>query len=484
MEGHVTLVGAGPGDPDLLTIAGKEALECCDVVVHDRLVSATLLQRIPPHITKINVGKQAGHHPTPQKEINYLLLHLAQEGKNVVRLKGGDSFIFGRGGEELELLKEHKIPFTVIPGISSSLSGSTYAGIPLTHRDFSSSLHIITGHKKENSTLSLPYKSLVDLNGTLVFMMSVSSISDIMTGLQEHGLSPSTPVAVIENATLPRQRKVISTVNCVVDVVSAQHIQSPALIIVGSVCQLDFDFFTTKPLFGKNILVCSPRESEGRLAQALTHQGACVSVAISLNTQQISPVFPSLLHYNTIIFTSSRGVDSFFQALFANNLDIRSCSHLTFAVVGSSTNNTLKKYHIHADFIPSSSNGATLATELLDDSPCIAPFLVVTGENNSGEVQRVLQSKNQEFETLCTYNIDYAKEELPTDIDYHAVAFTCGNMVHHFSEHYPNLSHLPAFCIGETTNSKAIQQGFSTIVSKNTSIDGMVDRIKEYFHDK
>ena len=208
MPGKVTLVGAGPGDPGLLTRKGLEALERADVVVYDRLVSPAILALMPEGAVKINVGKEASRHPVPQEQINRILLEQAQQGHNVVRLKGGDPFLFGRGGEELELLAEHRIPFEEVPGITSAIAAPAYGGIPVTHRDCCSSLHIVTGHQRAGKELAIDFEALVRTGGTLVFLMGVSVLPTICAGLLDAGMAPDTPAAVVERGTTPAQRRV------------------------------------------------------------------------------------------------------------------------------------------------------------------------------------------------------------------------------------------------------------------------------------
>ena len=199
MTGTVTLVGAGPGDKGLLTTAGAQALAQADAVVYDRLVGEDILDLIPPHAEKVSVGKENNHHPVPQHEINDILVRLAGEGKNVVRLKGGDCFLFGRGGEECEHLLANHVPFRVIPGVTSALAAPAFAGIPVTHRDFTSSVHIITAHARAGKMLNIDFDSLVRLDGTLVFLMGLTALEQVTDGLLRAGMSPEMPAAVIEN---------------------------------------------------------------------------------------------------------------------------------------------------------------------------------------------------------------------------------------------------------------------------------------------
>ena len=212
-KGKVWLAGAGPGDETLLTLKTAELIEQADVIVYDALISAEILSRIPADKETIDVGKHAGNHPVPQEEISRILVREAEKGKNVLRLKGGDPFVFGRGGEELEQLVQAGIPFEVVPGITSSVAVPAYAGIPVTHRDYTSSFHVITGHAKKDGTLHIDFESLVKLDGTLVFLMGVSSMEMILNGLMDAGMDPDMPAAVLERGTTARQRRVTATVN-------------------------------------------------------------------------------------------------------------------------------------------------------------------------------------------------------------------------------------------------------------------------------
>lgn len=237
-RGKVCLVGAGPGDPELMTVKGMKRLSQAEVVVYDRLVGPEILAMIPQSAEKIDVGKTAGSHPVPQHEISRILLEKAQEGKFVVRLKGGDSFVFGRGGEELELLAAHGIPFEVVPGITSAIAGPACAGIPVTHRDHCASFHVIAGHRRENGKLDMDYEALVRMGGTLVFLMSVANVPGIARGLIRGGMAGDMPCAMIERATLPNQRKLVSTLECIERDMCAADIRPPAIFVVGTVCGL------------------------------------------------------------------------------------------------------------------------------------------------------------------------------------------------------------------------------------------------------
>lgn len=480
MKGTVTLVGAGPGAVDLLTLGGKRAIESCDVIVYDRLISQEILDLIPSSVERINVGKTAGNHPIPQEKINEMLLNLALEQKNVVRLKGGDSFLFGRGGEELELLQEHNIPFEVIAGVTSPLSVGAYAGIPVTHRNFSSSVHIFTGHQKDNLPLDFDFSILTQLNGTLIFLMSVQTFPHIISNLLEKGLSPDTPVSVVENGTRGNQRRFTASAEEITTVISQENIKSPSIFYVGKVCSLNFDWFSQKPLKGKQILI--PHKNPSTLSQLLQQEGASTSAFSTLNTSIIQNKIPDLSLFSTIIFSSKRGVNSFFSLLFQEGFDSRMLSQKKIAAVGEGTKNQLKKYGILADFLPSISRGRVLGMELLADTK-EETFLIVEGIPSSGEIEAVFQEMNKTYEIFSCYQVSYEKEFISENLSYDLVIFTSGNSVSHFTEFHPQLTHLPCICIGETTEHRAKSMGFSCRLSKSATLESIVDAVKEYFYD-
>lgn len=235
--GQVCLVGAGPGDPELLTLKAHKRLQQADVVVYDNLVGAGVLAMIPQHVERIYVGKESSNHTVPQDEITLMLVQLAQRGKKVVRLKGGDPFVFGRGGEELATIAEAGIAAEVVPGITAALGASAYTGIPLTHRDHAQSCVFVTGHRKDG-TYSLDWPVLARPNQTVVIYMGVGSLAGIVDELVSHGRSPQTPVALVRNATREDQTTVAGTLETIVEVAAAHHIQPPALIVIGEVVSL------------------------------------------------------------------------------------------------------------------------------------------------------------------------------------------------------------------------------------------------------
>lgn len=487
-KGTVYLVGAGPGDDGLLTVKAKQILEKAEVVVYDRLVGPRILSILPDFAEKINVGKNVGNHPVPQEEINHILLNKALEGKLVVRLKGGDPFVFGRGGEELELLSQHQVPFVVIPGITSAISAATYAGIPVTHRDFCSSLHIITGRAKKAGDLSIDYASLVKLKGTLVFMMSVAAVGEIADGLMNAGMERGTKVAVIENATRPNQRKFVSQLDNIALVIEQNNVISPATIIVGEVCALSdrFDWFSNLPLKGCKILITRPKQTIGKLSQMLWELGAETVEYPCIRTSTIDFDL-NMNHFQWIVFTSAVGVKAFFDKLFTMKMDSRCLHDKKIAVVGSETAAELLKYGIRADFIPSVFDAEHLATELLNSGQItskdqVGVFRAKTG---SEDLVRILTDHNVEVSDVAVYETNYVKNHKIDVNKFDYVAFTSASCVQGFVESFgedADFSSVNAVCIGKQTASMAKQYGMNTTISDIATISGIVDKIKEIYN--
>ncbi len=485
MIGKVILVGAGPYHVKLLTLAAVEEIKKAEVVVYDRLVSEEIMALVPRGTEKINVGKNVGHHPVKQERINEILVEKAKEGKRVVRLKGGDGFLFGRGGEELELIKENQIPFKVIPGISSSLSVPTFAGIPVTHRDYCSSVHIITGHRKQDGTLDMDYDALVRLDGTLVFMMSVSSSPHIMEKLMEAGMDGDMPAGIVERGSSPFQRKVITTVGNLKEDIEKNQIESPAIVIVGKVCQLDFDWYGKLPLLGKKVLVTRPRKKSSEMAAKLRENGAYVTVASTIDIEAVECELPDLSSFTKIVFSSANGVDSFFKALRKKGKDARALGNHKVATIGLQTEKTLLKYGISSDFTPSVYEGKIFAEEMCEQGflGVKDQVLILRGNISMEHLQEKLNEKEIPYEELVCYKTSYIKEKDLDLNEYDCVAFTSASAVKSFVANYDKYEQLLAFCIGPTTEEEAKKHGFKTQTSKEALIDSVILKIKEHYND-
>lgn len=488
-KGFVALVGAGPGNKGLLTLRGAELLQRADVVVYDRLVSKDVLNLIPETAEMINVGKESSHHLVKQEDINKILLKQAQEGKYVVRLKGGDPFVFGRGGEELELLAENKVEFEVVPGITSGISALAYAGIPITHRDFCSSLHIITGHAREGRNLNIPFEELVRLRGTLVFLMGVSSMPFLMEGLLKAGMNPETKAAVVENGTRPNQRKIVATISTLVEEAAKEKIHSPAIIAVGEVCSLSdsFDWFMDRPLFGQRVIVTRPKNSAGTLTDRLKELGADVIEYPCIETVAIDSEIPEIKDFDVITFSSKTSVEIFFNRLFEGGKDVRALGNIKIGAVGTQTAAALKKYGIIADFVPRIFDGAHLGMLVTDSLGNNEKVLVFNALKTNGELEAVLQSAEVNFKVVPLYDTVYTNpdsEEVKSQIEDNEVnwvMFTSASTVQGFVKSIEglNTNKIKAICIGEQTLKTAKEYGFQCEVSEKATIDSMLDKLVE-----
>jgi uroporphyrinogen III methyltransferase/synthase len=493
MSGKVILVGAGPGDPGLLTNKGADALAQAQVVVYDRLVSPEILRQIPPTAKRINVGKNAGHHPVPQQEINQILLEEAQKGQLVVRLKGGDPFLFGRGGEELELLVAHHIPFEVVPGVTSALSVPAYAGIPVTHRDCASSLHIITGHAKAGAPLNIDFEALVRAGGTLVFLMGVSALPQICQGLLNGGMEPDCPAAVVEQGTILSQRKLIATVSTLTEEAKQAHISSPAILIFGQVCRYaeEFDWFDRLPLRGKTVIVTRPAQRMGSLADGLRRLGAqvveypCIETVPRTPCPELDQAIETLSNYRWLVFTSPVGPECFFQRLFALGKDVRALGNLKLAAVGPKTAQALARYHVNADLVPAVYDTEHLALALAEQGS--GPVLLCRASQGSPVLPQVLREKGIPFADIPCYDTLYQGNENTSEVLALLncpipVTFTSGSTVDGFVRSLPegtDLSQVVGFCIGAQTARRAAEYGITTCVAQEATIDSLIQRILE-----
>lgn len=490
MSGKVYLIGAGPGDPGLLTQKGARVLAGADAVVYDRLVGAEILAMMPARAEKINVGKLSGSHPVPQERINAILLEQARAGKTVVRLKGGDCFLFGRGGEELELLAQNGIPFEVVPGVPSPIAATAYAGIPVTHRDYCASVHFITGHRRQDGALGLDYEALVRLNGTLVFLMSVATCGQIAQGLTNAGMDPGMDCAVIENGTRPNQRKFVATLGTIAQTVAEQRVCSPALIVVGKVCRLSeqFDWFSRAPLFGRRILVTAPARSGGRLAEKLKALGADVTAAPTIETVPLDFALPDLAQFGAAVFTSAFGVDTFFGRLFDAGLDARAFGRMKLAAVGPGTAGALRARGLAADLVPQTFDAEHLAREMLSSGLVRSgdgAVLLRARQANPvlGGLLRQAGVRTEEVGVYETRPLPY-RGEAPDRYDF--AAFTSASGAESFAASctrggFPNLAGVKALCIGAQTAAAAAKAGMQVYQSNQATLDSMADFLQGAF---
>lgn len=360
-SGKVYLVGAGPGDFKLITVKGLEMIRLAETIVYDRLVDERLLEYARPDAELIYVGKASNQHTMPQAKINQVLIEHAQAGKLVVRLKGGDPFVFGRGGEEALALLEHHLPFEVVPGVTSAIAAPAYAGIPITHRGIATSFAVITGHEAPDKPESdLQWDKLAGGPDTLVFLMGMENLAAICANLIRHGRSPDTPAAIIRWGTKPEQQVWLTTLEAAATTAATQQILPPAIFLVGEVAALreKLAWFDTKPLFGKTVLVTRAREQASILSEQLEALGArcyeapAIKVVPPESYELLDYSISRLSEYHWLIFTSTNGVDAFFNRLRLKRLDARALHGLKVAAIGAATAARLKENGVLADLVP------------------------------------------------------------------------------------------------------------------------------------
>lgn len=486
MNGKVYLVGAGPGDKDLLTVKAAHLIKNAKVVVYDRLVGEDIMTMIPEDAKLINVGKNVGDHPVPQHDINKILVAEAEDGNDVIRLKGGDPFVFGRGGEELELLCEKGIEFEEVPGITSSIAAPAYAGIPVTHRDFCSSVHIITGHAKAGSEVDIDFEALTRLKGTLIFMMSVGSLPQITKGLLAAGMSGEMPCAVIENGTRPEQRKFIAKLNDITDIVADNRVKSPAVITVGQVCSLsnDFDWFDKLPLKGKKFLVTQPANKNSRMGEGLGRLGANVTMYPCVKTTEIRPMTPPFEDCDTLIFTSSEGVKSFCNWLLETGRDMRALADKKIAAIGSATEKALNMYGLKADFIPKIYSGKSMGKEMIQEKFIDekSKVILLRADIGSKDITEILSEAHIDFIDYSVYETkNIYHDELENLDEFDRIVFTSRSGVKGFADTQKrkNFSDYTALCIGEQTGETALEYGFNVEISDVATIESMIAKAIE-----
>ncbi len=417
MKGTVQLVGAGPGDPGLLTIKAKDCLEQADVVVYDHLANSRLLEYCRADAERIFVGKEAGRHTLPQETIGACLVEHAQAGKRVVRLKGGDPFVFGRGGEEIESLRSAGIPFEIVPGVTAALAAAAYTGIPLSQRGHSSAITFLTGHEDPSKqNLTVDFAAHAGTGATLCIYMGMGQLPRIAQELLNGGLSPETPAAVVQWATLPRQHSLVSTLGTLVESVESAGLGAPSIIIVGEVVKLreQQSWFEAGPLFGKRVVVTRAREQSASLAGQLAALGAevmelpFIEVKKVLDPTLISEVLADIAQFEWLVFTSSNGVNAFFELLMKAYGDIRCLGPARIAVVGKATEKALNRYHIKADLVPGTHTGDALGAAMIaTDSMESTRVLVITGNRNRPDlVQKLEHEGGAIVDTLPLYQTD------------------------------------------------------------------------------
>ena len=444
-KGTVYLVGAGPGDAGLLTLRGAELLRRADVVLHDALVNPDLLRLAPPSAELIARGKNM---TMPQEEITALLIARAREGKCIVRLKGGDPYIFGRGGEEAEALAAAKIPFEVVPGVSSVVAAPNYAGIPLTHRGHCSSFTVFTGHEDpDDAETALRHDQIAKIPGTKVVLMGTEKLSGWTQSLIAHGMSPETPVAVIRWGTTGRQQTVTGTLATIAGVAAEKKLSPPVLTIIGDVVKLrgQLNWFEKRPLFGRRVVVTRRSEQAGGFAQRLTELGAdvlevpTIKITRPTETDAIVDALLGLNAYDWLVFTSANGVTAFFDIFFRRFQDMRDIGGARIAAVGPATAAKLRELHLQLDLTPDEFTGKKIAAafekfETIEN----LKMCLLRAEVANPDLPKALEELGAIVDDIAIYKTVAETEDpagagttlLESGADW--VTFTSGSTVEHF----------------------------------------------------
>jgi len=504
-KGMVVLVGGGPGDPGLLTLKAKAFIQKADVIVYDHLVNPSILLFAKKDAELIYVGKQATKHTMKQHEINSLLVKKAAEGSLVVRLKGGDPFIFGRGGEEMEDLRKASIPFQVVPGITSAIAVPAYAGIPLTHREYASTVAFITGHEGEEKTQSsISWKELAKGVDTLVFLMGIGNLGFIVEQLISHGRSPDTPAAVIYKGTLPSQRTVTGPLKDIEALVREQNISPPGIIVVGKVVDLRkfLKWYENLPLFSKRILATRAKDQIGGISYVLSAMGAevlefpTIEFASPDSFEHIDRALEELHTFHWIIFTSANGVREFFERLFKKNMDARSLAHVKIATIGPKTAQELTSYGIKADLVPKDYKAEGLLDVFKEMNVKNKRLLIPRAQEAREALEKGLQELGVDVFLAPVYktvlprnsNLEILKTMFKEPVD--MITFTSSSTVINFFK-LAEMAQLPvneitkhtiAACIGPITAKTAKNKGFANVIeSEIYTVEALTSKIIAYF---
>lgn len=503
MNGKVYLVGAGPGDPGLITQKGIDCIAAADVIVYDYLASRQLLALAPENAEMIYAGKQGGDHTLSQDQINALIVEKAAAGNMVVRLKGGDPFIFGRGGEEIEALTERSLPFEIVPGVTSAIAAPAYAGIPLTHRRYTSSVTFITGHEDPEKTESaIRWEALAQTGGTLVFLMGVKNLPRITARLVSCGMDPGTPAALIRWGTTPSQECVTGTLSTITENVEKAGLKPPCIIVIGQVAALreKMKWFEDRPLFGKRIIVTRARKQASDLVKRLSDLGAecleypAIRVVPAGDTTLIDEAIENIGRFDWLVFTSVNGVDVFFSRLHFLGKDTRALGHVRTAAIGPATAARMGAFGLNADIIPESFRAESVVDAFSGHNVEGKRILLPRAAGARPVLPVELTKMGAFVEEIIAYTAvsdmersDALIQQLQTgEVD--MVTFTSSSTVTNFRAILPDDSFseltrgLKVAAIGPITAETAVKQGFSVDVEAGTyTIDGLCEAIVNYW---
>lgn len=504
-QGMVYLVGAGPGDYKLISVKALEYLQMADTIVYDRLADDRLLNTARPDVELIYVGKASSRHTMGQEDINQLLVDKAKEGKIVVRLKGGDPFVFGRGGEEALVLVENKIPFEIVPGITSAISVPAYAGIPVTHRGIATSFAVITGHEdptKNESTMNWP--KLATAVDTLVFLMGIENLPHITQNLMAHGRLATTPAAIIRWGTKPEQRVLITTLGQAAVAVAEAGMKPPGIFIVGEVVTLreKLAWFDERLLFGKTVLVTRAREQAAALTSELETLGAkcieepAIKIVPPESYDALDEAINKLATYQWLIFTSVNGVEYFFKRLHELKYDSRALGNVRIATIGAQTAAKLKNYGITADVVPLEFKAEGIIEALTGHIEPGMSILIPRASMAREILPQKLREMGAKVAVVPVYHTLVGEADgvmLATKLErdeIELVTFTSSSTVVNLlqllgPEGARLLEHSKVACIGPITAQTCIEYGITpAVVAEEYTIKGLVQGIREMYEEE
>jgi len=479
----VYLVGAGPGDPGLLTRRGADLLALAEVIVYDRLASPALLDLAPADVERIDVGKAPGHAAMTQQEINAVLVERGRTGRAVVRLKGGDPFVFGRGGEEADALMAAGVPFEVVPGVTSAIAAPAYAGIPVTHRGLSTHVTFVTGHEDPaKGSTDTDWSALARMGGTLVVLMGAGHLPEIAKRLVDGGRSPDTPVAAVRWGTRPEQ----STIRGTLGTIASLGVESPSAIVVGAVAGLDLGWFERRPLFGRSVVVTRAREQASALRAALESLGAEVVEMPSITVEPVAFALPDLVDYGWVVFTSANGVRAFFEGgLEMAGLDARAFAGLRMAVIGPGTAAALSAHGLRADIVPARFVAESLLEAFPEPGSPGERVLLARASTARDVLPKGLRALGYEVDVLSVYRTAAAEPDAALlarvregRVD--ALTFTSSSTVTRFCDAVGLLPdpQLPTVSIGPVTSETARARGLRVSAEADPhTIDGLVEAL-------
>ncbi|MFZ5595602.1 MAG: uroporphyrinogen-III C-methyltransferase [Bacillota bacterium] len=505
-RGMVYLVGAGPGDPGLITVKGLECVRRAEVLVYDRLAGEGILTQAPAGAEMIYVGKGPDRHTMKQEEITSLLVEKALSGKTVTRLKGGDPFVFGRGGEEAEALFKAGIPFEVVPGVTSAVAVPAYAGIPVTHRGLSSSFAVITGNEDpDKDETSIDWNSIGGSSGTIVFLMGMGNIEAITGRLISLGRPAGTPAAVINWGTRPSQRTLVGTLGDIARRAVDEGFKNPSVIVVGEVVGMrsSLNWFEKKPLFGCRVLVTRSREQASDLSRAIKELGGeavefpTISIVEPDDYTPLDRALSSAGNYRWIIFTSVNGVKYFFDRMFGLGMDIRDLGGIKICAIGPKTKEALERMGIRVEYVPSEYRAEEIAAGLKGKIKPGDRILLPRADIAGKDLKDLLGQEGAVVDDVTAYktvagdgNSDYIKNLLQNggvDIITFTSSSTVRNFVKMIGDPKPSelLKGVRVACIGPVTAETAAQSGLKVdIVAEKYTIDGLVEAILKKVGDK